>query len=111
MPWRGQRADARFQRAEAVVWLEAAGGAIRCRRSHLAAAAIALTPRETQVLQLMALGHCNKMIARDLGIGVGTVKTHAKGLFSKLGASARTQAVVMAARRGLVDGQREGSRG
>ncbi len=75
------------------------------------AASISLTRRETQVLQLMALGHCNKIIARDLGIGVGTVKTHAKGLFGKLGASARTQAVVIAARRGLVDGRREASRG
>ena len=74
-------------------------------------ASLALTPREAQVLQLMALGHCNKIIARDLGIGVGTVKTHAKGLFSKLGANARTHAVVIASRRGLVDGKREASRG
>lgn len=64
---------------------------------------IGLTQRETDVLQLMALGHCNKKIARDLGIGVGTVKSHAKGLFSKLGATARTHAVVIASRRGLVD--------
>ena len=64
---------------------------------------IGLTQRETDVLQLMALGHCNKRIARDLGIGVGTVKSHAKGLFSKLGATARTHAVVIASRRGLVD--------
>lgn len=63
---------------------------------------INLTSRETDVLQLLAQGQCNKSIARELGIGVGTVKTHVKGLFDKLGATARTHAVVLATRRGLV---------
>ena len=63
---------------------------------------IDLTSRETDVLQLLAQGQCNKSIARELGIGVGTVKTHVKGLFDKLGATARTHAVVLATRRGLV---------
>ncbi|MBA5637894.1 response regulator transcription factor [Duganella sp. LX20W] len=63
---------------------------------------VGLTNRESDVLQLMAQGRCNKSIARELGIGVGTVKTHVKGLFDKLGATARTHAVVLAARRGLV---------
>lgn len=63
---------------------------------------IGLTSRETDVLQLLAQGQCNKAIARELGIGVGTVKTHVKGLFDKLGATARTHAVVLATRRGLV---------
>ena len=61
-----------------------------------------LTGREHDVLQLLAAGECNKEIARSLGIGVGTVKTHLKGLMSKLGAKARTHAVVLAAKRGLV---------
>jgi DNA-binding NarL/FixJ family response regulator len=61
-----------------------------------------LTRRERDVLALLAQGHCNKRIARDLGIGLGTVKCHVQNLMGKLGASARTQAVVMAARRGLV---------
>lgn len=61
-----------------------------------------LTGRENDVLQLMAQGYCNKSIARQLGIGVGTVKTHVKALFGKLGATARTHAVVLATRRGLV---------
>ena len=61
-----------------------------------------LTGRESDVLQLLARGLCNKMIARELGIGLGTVKTHVKGLFDKLGATARTQAVVLAAERGLI---------
>jgi len=69
---------------------------------------IGLTSRETDVLQLLAQGCCNKSIARELGIGVGTVKTHVKGLFDKLGATARTHAVVLATRRGLVaDYQRD----
>ena len=66
---------------------------------------IGLTSRETDVLQLLAQGQCNKSIARELGIGVGTVKTHVKGLFDKLGATARTHAVVLATRRGLVGGE------
>lgn len=61
-----------------------------------------LTGRETDVLQLLAQGCCNKTIARELGIGVGTVKSHVKGVFDKLGAKARTQAVVLAARRGML---------
>lgn len=62
-----------------------------------------LTGRETDVLQLLAKGCCNKSIARELGIGVGTVKTHVKGLMSKLDATARTHAVVVATQRGLID--------
>ncbi|MGX9220756.1 LuxR C-terminal-related transcriptional regulator [Massilia varians] len=61
-----------------------------------------LTGRETDVLQLLAQGCCNKSIARQLGIGVGTVKTHVKGVMSKLDATARTHAVVVAAQRGLI---------
>lgn len=66
-----------------------------------------LTGRETDVLQLLAQGYCNKTIARELGIGVGTVKTHVKGVFDKLGATARTHAVALATQRGMV---REGPR-
>lgn len=69
-----------------------------------------LTGRETDVLQLLAKGCCNKSIARELGIGVGTVKTHVKGLMSKLDATARTHAVVVATQRGLIDaGRRPGT--
>lgn len=66
-----------------------------------------LTGRESDVLQLLARGYCNKTIARELGIGVGTVKTHVKGVFDKLGATARTHAVALATQRGMV---REGPR-
>ena len=61
-----------------------------------------LTNREQDVLELLAKGLCNKRIARNLGIEVGTVKWHVRGLMSKLDANARTQVVVTAAQRGLI---------
>ena len=61
-----------------------------------------LTNRETDVLRLLAGGRCDKQIARDLGIGVGTVRWHLRNLMCKLGVSARLQAVVVAAQRGIV---------
>lgn len=64
-----------------------------------------LTAREIEVLQLLALGLCNKNIARDLDIGVGTVKMHLKGIMGKLDATARTHALVLAAQRGLIESE------
>lgn len=61
-----------------------------------------LTERECDVLQLLGLGYCNKLIARELGIGVGTVKTHMKSLMTKLNVTARTPAVIVATQRGLL---------
>lgn len=63
----------------------------------------ALTAREAEVLRLVARGACNKFIARELQIAVGTVKAHMKAIMSKLDASSRTQAASIATRRGLVD--------
>jgi DNA-binding NarL/FixJ family response regulator len=62
-----------------------------------------LTARETDVLRLVALGQCNKSIARDLAITVGTVKGHLRAIFGKLDAARRTEAVGIAIRRGLID--------
>jgi DNA-binding NarL/FixJ family response regulator len=61
-----------------------------------------LTPRELQVLQLVAQGLPNKGIARRLGISENTAKFHVASLCGKLGASSRTEAVTLAARRGLI---------
>jgi DNA-binding NarL/FixJ family response regulator len=61
-----------------------------------------LTGREREVLHLLARGHCNKRIARELEIGLGTVKTHVRGVMGKLEATTRTQAVIVAASQGLV---------
>lgn len=61
-----------------------------------------LTPRELQVLQLVAQGLPNKGIARRLGISENTAKFHVASLCGKLGASSRTEGVTIAARRGLI---------
>ncbi len=65
-------------------------------------AAEALTPREMAVLQLMARGMPNKEIAAELVITERTVKYHVSSIMGKLGAGNRTEAVSLAARRGLV---------
>jgi DNA-binding NarL/FixJ family response regulator len=62
----------------------------------------ALTGRESEVLGLLACGQCNKSIARELQIAIGTVKAHVKAIMGKLEASSRTQAVSVAVQRGLV---------
>ncbi|MDX2076387.1 MAG: response regulator transcription factor [bacterium] len=61
-----------------------------------------LTPREAQVLQLMAEGMPNKQIARDLGISPNTVKFHVNAILSKLNAQSRTEAVIRATQLGWV---------
>jgi DNA-binding NarL/FixJ family response regulator len=63
-----------------------------------------LTPRETEVLTLVAKGHANRRIARELGISNSTVKNHVLRIRAKLGASDRTRAAVMALEMGLVSG-------
>jgi DNA-binding NarL/FixJ family response regulator len=62
----------------------------------------ALTPRELQVLQLVADGLPNKAIASRLLVSDETVKFHLTSVFGKLGASNRTDAVRLALRRGLI---------
>jgi two-component system, NarL family, response regulator LiaR len=61
-----------------------------------------LTPREIEVLRLLALGRANKQIARKLGLGEETVKTHVSNILGKLQAASRTQAALHAIRTGLV---------
>lgn len=61
-----------------------------------------LTPRERQVLALLAEGLPNKTIARRLGISDHTVKFHVGAVLSKLGAASRTEAVRIGLRRGLI---------
>jgi len=62
----------------------------------------ALTPREIDVLELLAEGLSNKGIARRLGISDQTVKFHVASICGKLGAANRTDAVRRAVRRGLI---------
>jgi two-component system nitrate/nitrite response regulator NarL len=62
----------------------------------------ALTPRELEVLRLLAEGLSNKAIARRLEISEHTVKFHTNAILGKLGAQSRTEAVVRATRQGLI---------
>jgi DNA-binding NarL/FixJ family response regulator len=62
-----------------------------------------LTPREIDVLRLIAGGNRNKDIAGRLFISEETVKVHMKHLMDKLGASDRTQAIAIAVRRGIIE--------
>jgi DNA-binding NarL/FixJ family response regulator len=61
-----------------------------------------LSDRELEVLNLIAEGQSNKLIAHTLGISEHTIKTHVASIFVKLGAGSRTEAVSQAIRRGLV---------
>ncbi|HEY7635466.1 MAG TPA: response regulator transcription factor [Gemmatimonadales bacterium] len=61
-----------------------------------------LTPRELEVLGMLAEGSGNKVIAARLGISEHTVKTHVGAIFGKLGVSSRAEAVASAARLGLL---------
>jgi DNA-binding NarL/FixJ family response regulator len=64
---------------------------------------IELTPRELDVLTLLAEGASNKTIARQLGISVHTAKFHVGSILDKLDATGRTDAVAHAARRGVIN--------
>ena len=61
-----------------------------------------LTPREIEVLGMLAEGAGNKSIARRLGISEHTVKFHVGSILGKLGASSRTEAVTLGVRQGLI---------
>jgi two-component system, NarL family, nitrate/nitrite response regulator NarL len=73
------------------------------RPRHAAPALVEpLTPRESEVLQLLAQGLTNHGIGQRLGVSDHTVKFHVNAILGKLGASSRSEAIVMAARTGLV---------
>lgn len=62
-----------------------------------------LSMRELQVLRHVARGFSNKRIATHMGISIETVKTHMKSVLAKVNAEHRTEAVVIAMRRGIID--------
>ena len=62
-----------------------------------------LTPREAEVLRLLALGLTNREIAREMMFSVSTVKNHIQHIITKLDASDRTQAAVRAVELELID--------
>lgn len=65
-----------------------------------------LTPRETEILGLLAEGQSNKVIARNLGISDGTVKLHVKAILRKLSVHSRVEAAVLAVEHGLKESQK-----
>jgi DNA-binding NarL/FixJ family response regulator len=71
-------------------------------RSSLLEESVSLTPREAQVLSLLALGLQNKEIGARLNITERTAKFHVNAILHKLGASNRTEALAHAAQRGLI---------
>jgi DNA-binding NarL/FixJ family response regulator len=80
----------------------------RGRRRGDALRAARLTEREGEVLRRMARGLSNAEIARELVVGVETVKTHVGNVLAKVGARDRTQAVVAAYESGFIDPDRPG---
>jgi two-component system, NarL family, response regulator LiaR len=64
--------------------------------------ALGLTPRELEILQLIASGLSNREIASQLFVSENTVKTHSSRVFDKLNARRRTQAVQIAKQQGLI---------
>ncbi len=67
-----------------------------------------LTPRELEILSLLAEGQSNKVIARNLGISDGTVKLHVKAILRKLDVHSRVEAAVIAVEQGLRANRNEG---
>jgi two-component system response regulator DegU len=61
-----------------------------------------LTPRETEILKYIGQGYLNKQIAAELGISEQTIKNHVTSILRKLNANARTEAVVVAIKQGLI---------
>ncbi len=62
-----------------------------------------LTPREIDVLRLIAKGNANKEIACILSLAEDTVKVHVKNILAKLGVNHRTHAVTVGLKRGIID--------
>ena len=64
----------------------------------------ALSNREIEILKLVAAGHSNKLVADKLAISEDTVKSHMKNVLAKLQANDRTHAVMIAIKRGFIEG-------
>jgi len=71
-------------------------------RSEAEAFISPLTPRETEILNYIAQGYLNKQIANELGISEQTIKNHVTSILRKLNANARTEAVVVAIKQGII---------
>lgn len=86
---------------EVLSWIERTGAQDTPRAAH------SLTPRQIDVLKLMAEGQSNKQIARTLELSEGTVKLHVAAVLKALGADNRTHAVLTAVRSGILPDPRQ----
>jgi DNA-binding NarL/FixJ family response regulator len=77
-------------------------GALRSGGQHQAASSSPITPREYDVLRLVASGHTNAEIGEQLGISLNTVKAYLQNVMQKLGARNRAQVITNARVRGLL---------
>jgi len=90
-------------RGESVIGPELTSGLITEIRLRSESNAPALTERESEILRMIAAGKSLPDIAKELYLGVTTVKTHVQHLYEKLGVSDRAAAVAEAMRRGLIE--------
>ena len=90
-------------RGETIVPADLTTGLVTEIRMRAASDAPVLTDRETQILRLIAAGKSLPEIAKELFLGLTTVKTHAQHVYEKLGVSDRAAAVAEAMRRGLIE--------
>jgi two-component system nitrate/nitrite response regulator NarL len=97
-----ERLVAALLAASSGLWAVDDGLASAVMRPRTAPAAEPLTPRELEVLALLSEGLSNKGIAQRLGISEHTAKFHVNAILGKLGAESRSEAIVKAARMGLV---------
>jgi DNA-binding CsgD family transcriptional regulator len=74
----------------------------RMSSTHVTPTGETLTPREVEVLQLLAEGHSNQSIAEELVVAVGTVKRHVNNILGKLDVQSRLEAVARARKLGLI---------
>jgi DNA-binding NarL/FixJ family response regulator len=104
--WRDVDGERLLAAAQAVLAgatvLDEGMAALLLERKATQPSGVELTPREAEVLGLMAEGLSNKLIAARLGISDHTAKFHVNAVLDKLGAETRTEAVVRAARQGLL---------
>ena len=95
--------DAAVAQGPVVVPSDVASGLVSEIRLRKQTDAPALTPREQEILHLIAAGKSLPQIAKELYLGLTTVKTHVQHLYEKLGVSDRAAAVASAMRRGLIE--------
>jgi DNA-binding CsgD family transcriptional regulator len=100
--WLGLRITRPAPPPQTVVMIANAAVAPPFVRDAAQVRALGLTPRELEILELIAKGLSNREIAETLFVSENTVKTHSSRLFDKLGARRRTQAVQLGKQRGLI---------